>query len=106
MDGVIGGLLSKLEQNKLLDNMNILIVSDHGMAKSSGVATLVTDYVDPLLIDLNRTVLSQVSNVYPKDMNQLTQLYNELKNIPNATVYYKNDVPASFFYSKSDRVGN
>lgn len=105
MDGIIGNLLNQLEQNKLLKNMNIIILSDHGMANSKAAPILVTDYVDTNLIDMNRSIFNYVSNVYPKSMTQLSDLYDALTKVSNTSVYYKKDIPASYYFSKSDRIG-
>lgn len=105
MDVVLGYLLNSLENKRLLNEMNVIVTSDHGMAKSNGPPILVTTYVDPNLIDFNRSIFAYVSHIYPKDMSQLKQLYDALNKLPNMTVYYKKDVPYSFHYSNSDRIG-
>lgn len=38
-------------------------------------------------------------------MSQLSELYDALHNLPNTTIYYKNDVPVEFHFSNSDRIG-
>ena len=98
--------MDSLENNGLLSNMNLIILSDHGMANVlSKKPFLIQNYVDEDLIDFNRTILNYVSNIYPKDMSQLNELYAALHNLPNTTIYYKKDVPAEFHFSKSDRIG-
>lgn len=106
MDGVIGYLLDSLERIGFLANMNIIVVGDHGMAKSDKIPFVIQDYVDPDLLDLNKSIISYVSNIHPRDMSQLTQLYIALQSVPNSKVYYKNDVPAHFHYSNNNRIGN
>ena len=105
MDGIVGYILDSLEKNNLLSNMNVILVSDHGMATTLSKPFLIQDYVDQNLIDFNRTVLNYVSNIYPKDMSQLSQLYGALHKLPNTTIYYKKDVPAEYHFSNSDRIG-
>lgn len=105
MDQLIGYLLDSLERNNLLSNMNIILVSDHGMVRSNNTPFSIQNYVDESLIDLNRSVISFVSNIYPRDMSQLTQLYTALQNVPNSSVFYKNEVPARYHYSNNDRIG-
>lgn len=105
MNGVIGYLFNELERNNLLDNMNVILTGDHGMAQSDRKPTSFVDYMDTNLIDFNRSVINFVSSIYPKDMSQLDELYQGLQKIPNATVYYKNDVPPRFHYTNSDRIG-
>jgi predicted AlkP superfamily pyrophosphatase or phosphodiesterase len=64
VDKSIGYLFEKLEEAKLLDNLNIIITSDHGMASMNGTM-LVKDYVDLKLIDSKKTVYGIVSNIWP-----------------------------------------
>lgn len=106
MDDHIGYLLDSLDEVDKLNQMNIILLSDHGMSKSLTKSIYVPNYVDSSLIDYNRTVLAYASNIYPRDMSRLGELFDALHNVPNTTVYYKKDVPANFHYSNSDRIGN
>lgn len=105
MDSTIGYLLDSLERNKLLENVNIIIVGDHGMAQSTVPPKLISDYIDDSLYDYNRSVVLFASSIYPKDDSKVNELYEALKAVPNADVYLKKDVPESFHYSKNDRIG-
>lgn len=106
MDTWVGYLLESLEKKNFLDNMNVILVSDHGMGKSlAQQPLLVSNYVDSRLIDSNRSVFSYASNIYPRDSSKLSELYQALQIIPNTTIYYKKDVPLRFHYSNCDRIG-
>ena len=71
MDGIFGYLIQRLTEADLIDNLNIVVVSDHGMAE------LKQDFQVPLAeqlnleatIDLNKTVFGAVSNIYPLNNN-------------------------------------
>ncbi len=68
MDKLIGYLIGKLDEENILKNLNIIIVSDHGMAQMKTNATqIVSKYVDLNLIDSNKTIYGIVSNIYPKN---------------------------------------
>ncbi len=64
MDGILGYLLDKLEAAKLLDNMNIILLSDHGMTDIYNKSVFIYDYVDKKDIDTTKTVFNAVSNIY------------------------------------------
>jgi predicted AlkP superfamily pyrophosphatase or phosphodiesterase len=64
IDKSIGYLFEKLERANLLDQLNILIVSDHGMASMTDTL-IIQDYVDMSLIDMSKTILEIVSHIWP-----------------------------------------
>jgi hypothetical protein len=64
VDKVVGYLMGKLGAKNLLNNMNILVVSDHGMADMTNNINL-DNYVDMKLIDNFKTNYGIVSNIYP-----------------------------------------
>lgn len=59
--------MEKLREANLLDNMNVLVVSDHGMAEMLNKTLIVKNYVDVNLIDSTKTIYGIVSNIYPKN---------------------------------------
>jgi hypothetical protein len=64
VDKVVGYLMGKLGANGLIDKLNILVVSDHGMADMTNNINLDT-YVNMSLIDYGKTNYGIVSNIYP-----------------------------------------
>lgn len=106
MDGVINDLITRLRSIGLLDQMNIVIVSDHGMTDMGEDNTLiVSKYVDTNLIDSSKTVYGIVGSIHPKNDSVKVQVYNSLKKIPNLRTYYKEEVPAELHYRLSKRIG-
>ena len=68
MDKTLEYLIQRLEQESILDNLNIVVVSDHGMATMLENGTqLIGNYLNVSWIDPNKTVYDVVSNIYPKD---------------------------------------
>jgi predicted AlkP superfamily pyrophosphatase or phosphodiesterase len=65
--------MEKLDQEGLLKNMNVIIVSDHGMAQMTKTI-IVKDVVDEKLINSNKTIYNIVSNIYPKNESDVTIL--------------------------------
>lgn len=67
MDKVFGYIIKGLTDANLINNMNIVVVSDHGMAALDKDFQIPLDnYTDINKIDLNKTVFATVSNIYPK----------------------------------------
>ncbi|CAF2632600.1 unnamed protein product [Rotaria sp. Silwood2] len=98
LDGDIGYLLDKVKR-ELNDNLNIIILSDHGMTKVKGV---IRPFVDKYLNknSVEASILSgALFNVMPKSG---LEVYNSLRNIPNVTVYKRHEVPGRFHYSKPE----
>jgi predicted AlkP superfamily pyrophosphatase or phosphodiesterase len=66
MDKALEYLLDLLEAEKLLNRMNILIVSDHGMASIKKPDLFLKDYVNMNDLDDYRTIYGAIAHIYPK----------------------------------------
>lgn len=67
MDELIGTLITKLKALNLYNNINIIIVSDHGMATfKEDNAILLKNYVSEDYIDKNKTIFGIISHIHPK----------------------------------------
>ena len=66
MDRYFGILIDKLRETNVYDDLNVIVVSDHGKAQTEIANNLLLfDYVDEDKIDLNRTVeYETVLNIY------------------------------------------
>ena len=72
MDVLLGKLLANLSSLNLLDKMNIIIVSDHGMTQLKDNKIIPLDrYVDLNLIDANKTIYGIVTNIYPTSSDKV-----------------------------------
>lgn len=103
LDLIVGYLIEKLNESGLLAKMNILIVSDHGMAQMK-TTLIVKDIVDVKLIDSSKTVFNIVSNIYPINESVIGTVYQAFKNNPNLNVYYKDEVPERLHFKNSERI--
>lgn len=103
VDNLVGYLINRLAEENVLDNLNILIVSDHGMAAMQRTI-IVKNYVDLNLVDSNKTLYGIVSNIYPRNESVKATLYNQLKQIGNLTVYYREELPERLHYQKNARI--
>jgi len=65
MDQIIGYLFEKLTEVNILNNLNVILLSDHGMAeiKNNYAAD---EFVDINLVDTTKSYFDVVSNIYPK----------------------------------------
>lgn len=103
VDTTLGLLRAELEKRKLLEKINIIVTSDHGMAALSPERRIfLNDY-----IDLNDTYINEISMVLalnPKE-GKLEKVYAALKGKhPHLKVYKKSEVPERLHYRKHRRI--
>ncbi|MFQ5648863.1 MAG: ectonucleotide pyrophosphatase/phosphodiesterase [bacterium] len=103
IDSVLGILLEGLAERKLLDKVNILVVSDHGMAATSSQRVIfLDDYID--LQDVQMVDWDPVAAMNPKPGKE-RRIYEQLRKAhPNLQVYKKEDTPARFHYNTHPRI--
>ena len=104
VDTAIGRLQSLLKARNLDGSMNIVVVSDHGMAKvdQSKVIAL-NDY----LVSTDYKIIGggAMASLYPSE-GKLDAVYAKLKNAnPRMQVFRKSEVPERFHYQNNDRIG-
>ena len=103
MDNVFGNLISKISKLSIYNNLNIIIVSDHGMTDVKPDRTidlsLVTDLSNMRVNGSGPTVF-----ISSESKKQLNQTYKQLKNIDNADVYWKQNIPKRFHYRNHVRI--
>jgi predicted AlkP superfamily pyrophosphatase or phosphodiesterase len=102
-DGYLGQLIGGLERRSILDRINIVVVSDHGMSTtSSNRVVVVDDYIsldDVVISDINPTL-----GVFPKEGKEET-VYRALANAhPRLKVYRRQQTPAHWHYRDHPRI--
>jgi predicted AlkP superfamily pyrophosphatase or phosphodiesterase len=102
-DGYLGRLLRGLERRHLTDAVNIVIVSDHGMAETStNRVVILDDYISPddvEIIDINPTL-----GLFPKAGRE-EAVYKALVNAhPRLKIYRKADTPEHWHYRDHPRI--
>ncbi|HEY8459822.1 MAG TPA: ectonucleotide pyrophosphatase/phosphodiesterase [Blastocatellia bacterium] len=107
VDAALKRLVEGLKSRGIFDQVNIIIVSDHGMSRiDPGQAALLDDYFDPKQAE---TIVwsGALAHIFPKP-GQEQAIYSALKRkaVPHMTVYRKRDIPARFHYSDSKRIGD
>jgi len=100
VDVQLYNFLQKLTERNLDDTVNVMIVSDHGMAETglgSGVTYVkIEDYLD--LNDVSLIVggsFSAVAQVSPHP-GKTDEVYQQLKQMPGVDVYLRDDIPVAF----------
>ena len=103
MDLLLGYLLDKKEEAGLNDKLNIILVSDHGMASTSSERVIFLEEI----IDLNSVDMvtwTPVAMIKP-DEGKTTEVYDALKsNEENYRVYLKDELPERFHFSNHYRI--
>lgn len=103
VDRLVGLLYDGLRQRKIADSVNLIVVSDHGMAtvNQSNIVNL-ENYFD--LKDAEKILWTgEIVQIFPKNGN-LESIAAKLKSVKNAACWKKADVPARFHYSTGARV--
>ncbi|MBI3004670.1 MAG: alkaline phosphatase family protein [Ignavibacteriales bacterium] len=102
-DSVVGRLIAGLENRKLLDKVNIVIVSDHGMSQlSPDRVVYLEDYIDST--DSRVVDWSPVAALIPASGRE-EKVYDALKNAhPNLKLYRKNEIPELWHYRDNPRI--
>ena len=102
-DGYLGRLLRGLERRHLTDKVNIVLVSDHGMAETStNRVVVIDDYIsaeDAEIIDINPTL-----GLFPRAGRE-DAVYKALVNAhPRLKVYRKAETPEHWHYRDHPRI--
>jgi predicted AlkP superfamily pyrophosphatase or phosphodiesterase len=102
-DGYLGRLLGGLDQRGLTDRVNIVVVSDHGMAAVSTDRVLVLeDYMSPadaVISDINPTV-----GLFPRPGREDTVYQALVKAHPRLRVYRRSETPEAWHYRDHPRI--
>ncbi|RMF10789.1 MAG: alkaline phosphatase family protein [Candidatus Neomarinimicrobiota bacterium] len=103
VDHWIGVLLDSLEARQQLDSVNIMVVSDHGMAELSPERVV---YLDDYVETDRLTIIDwwPVLNILI-DTSRVDSLYHLLHGrVPHVRIYKKADVPPELHYSRHYRI--
>lgn len=107
-DTMLGSILDGLKARNLTNLVNVVVVSDHGMA-TTDVSRLIQlgDLIDP-------TELSHIDGwplygLRPKNPSDLHKLYNQIRSRtasnPNVEVYLRDEnMPERYHFSRNERI--
>lgn len=103
MDSVMGDLIQGLEKRGLFEQVNVIIVSDHGMAPTSAERVIyIDDYLDLQAVEV--VDWSPILALRPQQNNE-EEVYLKLARAhPHLRVYRKAEIPARFHYRNHRRI--
>ncbi|KAF4537122.1 Type I phosphodiesterase/nucleotide pyrophosphatase/phosphate transferase [Lasiodiplodia theobromae] len=108
VDTMLGNLFKGLEDRNLTNIVNVVIVSDHGMA-TTDISRLIQleDLIDPSLIE--HIDGWPLYGLWPKNPDNLDRLYQELKlkaeHNPNIEVYLRDfNMPERYHFASNSRI--
>lgn len=105
VDNDLGGLIDGLKARGIFAQVNLIIVSDHGMAtQDPNNAIILDELVDTKLAE-KILWTSEIISIFPNPGKE-DAIYSTLKAKlpPQAKVYRKAELPARFHYSNSPRI--
>lgn len=108
VDKMLSGIFAGLEDRNLTTNVNVVVVSDHGMATTSTERLVqFEDLIDPSLVD--RIDGWPLYGLRPKEPNDLHILYDSLAakatGNPSFKVYLRDEnMPEKYHFSQNDRI--
>lgn len=105
VDAALSRLVEGLKARRIFERVNLIIVSDHGMARLDPRQVVVLDDHFDLSMAQQVTWNSGMVQVFPKPGLGET-IYATLKaKAPHVSVFRKQEIPARFHYGSSKRIG-
>jgi len=103
MDTLLGYFMEKMDEVGLSEELNMILVSDHGMAEQSEEKVIFLDEIINL-DDVDMVDWSPVAMIHPNE-GKTDEIYNALKeNEENYRVYLKDEMPERFHFSNHYRI--
>ncbi len=105
VDGEIGRLITGLKSRRIFSQVNLIIVSDHGMATVRWSNAILLDRLFDIKLASRIFWTREIVSIFPKPGKE-DEIYRSLKRkLPaQARVYRKAEMPARFHYSRSPRI--
>lgn len=104
LDQILGRFFVKARQLDIFDQIDFIVLSDHGMATYT--PDKYVNLYDYLPLDSFNYVFDGVPTLlYPKP-TYTDSAYTILKRVPHITVWKKNEIPDKYVYGKNPRVSD
>ena len=103
VDRYLKQLMDGLKRRGIDKKVNVIIVSDHGMAPVyPQKATFLDDHFD---FGLAEKILwtSEIVQIFPKT-GKADEIYNKIKDLPHTTCWKKENIPVRLHYSEGRRI--
>ena len=104
VDSLIGRLYAGLCRNKLDDKVNLIVLSDHGMAWVDSCHTV--NLMPHLKKEWVRDIQGNIPACIYANEGCCDSIYEALKDIDHARVWWKAEVPEYLHYGSSPRIGD
>jgi alkaline phosphatase D len=105
LDRIVGYFLDKLEKLDIANEVNVIIVSDHGMQEISNQRVIrLQDYVKSNWM-AGANGGNPVYNIWAKNGFK-DSIANALANVPHLSLYTKSTIPARLHYMTHERCGD
>ena len=106
IDGLIAALLRGIQERGLIEDVTLILTSDHGMsAINVNRSVSLSTYTD--LSQLRITDSGATLGIWPTDMSQsnIDRIYGELYGkVPNMQVYKRAQIPEELHYNNNQRI--
>ncbi len=104
VDTLLAQLYRRIEQLQFRDSINLVVLSDHGMAfVPKEHAVKVATRLKPEWV---RKISGYVPCLVYANAGYADSCYEALKDMPNMNVWRKNEVPEYLHYGTNDRIGD
>jgi len=106
LDSTLGVLFARLKRIHMLDKINIIVVSDHGMTNVDSKKSIA---LKQMLLGFNYYFNGHgpVTGLVARRKKDIPNIYKLLKkNEKGYDVYYKNDLPVAYHFSQNRRIGD
>lgn len=104
VDEYIGRLVAGLRQKKIDGKVNIIIVSDHGMANYwPEKVTFLDDVIDIEKMTERILWTNEIVQIFPKP-GATDEIMRRVKPLPHTTCWRKGEIPARLHYNDGPRV--
>ena len=103
MDVLMGVILDRVKNLPVYTQLNIIVVSDHGMVEINPKRIInLNDYTD--LSGFTQEGNGPTSFLYGVGINHLQQVYADLKTVPHISVYLRTEIPDRLYYKNHYRI--
>ena len=105
VDGEIGRLIKGLEARNVFQQVNLIIVSDHGMATVRPGSVILLDKLFDTKLAARIIWTPEIVSIFPRPGEE-GEIYSALKTKlpPQAKIYRKAEIPERFHYRNSPRI--
>jgi predicted AlkP superfamily pyrophosphatase or phosphodiesterase len=104
VDRYIARLMKGLKARGIDDEVNVIIVSDHGMAPVDvRKAVFMDDFIDIEMDTVQILYTHEINQIFPKE-GKVDDVFSKISKMPHANCWKKADVPARLHYNEGRRI--